>query len=110
LDGQRLHRELDAEYRAAPRRLVLRENAAVSLDDALAEGEPEPGPLPNRLGREEGLEDPRPNLGRDTRTIVGDREDDHPALSVGTCRDGDPAWARVPAQDMVGIGDQVHEH
>src|SRR5438094_179261 len=57
---------LHAELRAAPRRALDRDRPAVLLDDPLAEREPEPGPLTGRLCREEGLEDPCPDLRRDS--------------------------------------------
>src|SRR5439155_13828866 len=74
--GRRHDRQLHAEDRAVPRLAHERELAPMPFDDPVAEREAEPGPLPDRLRREERLEDPVADLGRDTRARVLDVEPD----------------------------------
>ena len=62
--------------------LVDLEIAAVHLDDAVADGQAQPGALPLFLGGEEGLEDLLQVLRRDARAVVGHR-DGHLAVPVG---------------------------
>ena len=47
----------------------------LGLDDLAADGEPQARALPLRLGREEGLEDPRADLGGDAGARVGHAQD-----------------------------------
>src|SRR5207247_7850618 len=51
-------REQDPERRPAIERAVERDVATALLDDPIDRGEPEAGPAPGWLCREEGLEDP----------------------------------------------------
>src|SRR5450759_3148214 len=67
--------------------------------DALADREAEAGPLADRLGREERVEDPRADRRRDPAAIVGDLE--HDVVAVGPGGDDDPA--RVAARAFDGL-------
>src|SRR5919201_5325210 len=49
--------ELSQELRARVGAVRDRDGAVVLLDDAVGDGEAEPGPGPHVLGREEGIED-----------------------------------------------------
>ena len=107
---RRDHGQLDAEFRPAPRLALDRDRPAVLLDDPLAEREAESRPLPARLRREEGLEDPRPDLGRNPRPGVADLEPHPVPLAVEPCRDREPARRRHGAHRVLGIHDEVHQH
>src|ERR1700723_321337 len=62
------------------------ERAAVMLDDLVRDGEPEPGPAPWGLRREERLEDARGRLGRDPFSVVGENEGDAFEIPMGVER------------------------
>ena len=57
---------------AEERKMGLKGSSTRSLllEDAVGHAQPEPGPLPDRLGGEERLEDPRQHLGRDAGAVT----------------------------------------
>src|SRR5690606_6914595 len=63
-----LLRQMDAEHRAAVRRVVRRDAAAVQLDDAPRDRQPEPGPV--RARGEERVEDAVAVLGGQAGAVV----------------------------------------
>ena len=65
-------REAHREDGAAVRQAVGADLAAVLLDDLVADREPEPGALADRLGGEERVEDPADDVGRDAGAGVAD--------------------------------------
>src|SRR5580698_4308443 len=81
--------------------------AAVSIDDAMDDGQAEPRALADVLGREERIEDPGDDLGRDPRSVVryGDLD------ILGPRGRGQPngATAGPLADGLGGVGDKVHE-
>src|SRR5829696_5791927 len=62
---------------------------AVLLDDAVADAEAQPRPLPDRLRGEEGVEDLRDRVGRDAAAVVLDLH--HDLVTDPTGRDPDPS-------------------
>jgi hypothetical protein len=75
----------------------------VAFDDALAKGESEPGPLPRRLRREEGLEDPRP-------TFRGYPQDHALAVPIDGARDREPARQWRLSHGLMGVRYEVDEN
>src|SRR5690606_32399545 len=71
-------RQMDAEHRAAVRRVIRRDAAAVQLDDAPRDRQPEPGPV--RARGEERVEDAVAVLGGQAGAVVADRDDQLAAL------------------------------
>src|SRR5438876_1136048 len=63
----------------ASARISRRRASAVSLADAMADREAEPEALV--LGREERVEDPRADAGRNPRALIGHLRLDHAALA-----------------------------
>src|SRR5262245_63869881 len=68
LGRRRVEGELDHEGGAAAGLRLHEDAAAVPLDDAVREGEPEAGPDAHGLGGEEGVEDAALDLLRDARS------------------------------------------
>src|SRR2546422_1998903 len=87
-------RQLDAKDRALPRPAVDLNRPSVSDDDRPAQPEPQAGPVPWRLRREEGLENSRLDLRGDPGARVGALESYAFFLSTGPRRHGEPtrAW------------------
>ena len=61
----------DAEARPRPGGAACADVAAVLLDDAVGQGQPQARPLADGLGGEEGVEDLVENIGGDALAIVG---------------------------------------
>src|SRR2546429_41117 len=101
-------RKLDGEARARGRGVLDRHAPLVSLDDADAEAEPEPGAFADRLGGEEGVEDPTEVLGRDAGAVVLDHDRDA-VLAVRRAH-AQHAVAPVRAERVSRIREQVEEH
>jgi hypothetical protein len=79
------------------------------LDKGPAQRQAEAGALTDRLGREEGLEDPLLELGRNARAVVGDL-DPHSSLDrVEGGAHGEAAVAHA-AHGVLGVGNEVHQH
>src|SRR5438034_11182625 len=98
-------RQLDQEG-GAPARLNERDLASVLLDDAVGDREPQPGAGSDVLGREEGVEDARRDLRRNSGAAVG--EDDLDRLAFERRADPDLAMRSV-LQRVAGIREQVDE-
>src|SRR6185503_10978662 len=106
-DGLRLYRELHHEFRAAGGPVLDPQRPARGLDQAPADGEPEPRALADLLGRRERLEEPIPDLGRDPRAVVLDLEA-HPVLTAPRGAERDPA---AGARHRVGrVEQEVEQH
>jgi hypothetical protein len=88
-DLRGFHGETDAEEAAAAEFALGRDCAAVVADDAVADRQAQAGPLPDRLGREERLEDVWQVLGTDAAAVVLDLNQDivgrtsHPSFLLG---------------------------
>src|SRR5579862_1010277 len=80
--GSTLQGQLEDEARAGSGRAVDVDRAAVSLDDAPDDREPEARPLPVSLGRKERYEDVRKVLGGDAGAAVVN-DDDHRSRRAG---------------------------
>src|SRR5262245_21445663 len=66
------HAQGEAEYRAAAGALVHPDLSAMGLDDGAADREPQAHAL--LLGGDEGLEEMRPDLGREAGPRIGDTD------------------------------------
>ena len=80
------------ERGADPGRIAIlgeRHAAAVALDDAVRQREPQPGPHAHGLGGEERVEDPAPDLLRDAGSVVTELEPH--SLGHGSRADADDA-------------------
>ena len=82
--------------RALARPALEAHRAAVGLDDLAQDGQAEAGALARRLGREEGLEDPRELVGRDSGPRV--RDDERHAVPVRPRRE----------RQAAALGHRVH--
>jgi hypothetical protein len=100
-------RQQDREPRPHARLALEGDRPAEPKHDPLADREPEPGAVPDRLGREEGLEDPRMDLGRDAHAVVGHLDPGHP-VRRGEAPDEDLA-VRVRPDRLPRIHEQVDE-
>src|SRR5688572_1543996 len=118
--------EDDGEGRALAGCGVERDAAGVLLDDALGDGQAQPGAA-EALGREERLEDLAVLLGGDAGAVVDDRDvnlgagargggrrgrgDDRAARGVGArvVRDVDGDDAAAGLDGLDGVADEVHE-
>src|SRR5437870_12884767 len=67
-------RDRDREGGASAGRVLRPDLAPVLLHDLVADGQPQPGALADRLGRVERIEDAAEALGRDARAGVADRD------------------------------------
>src|SRR5437667_438272 len=77
------------------------------FDDPVGDGEAQPRPVPDFLGREERVEDPLLQPLRDPRAGVGEREVH--ALLVHRAADAEHLDGRA-GQRIPGVGEHVHEH
>ena len=104
----KVDRQVDEKHGAAVRFALEVNRPAVRLDDAAAEGQPQPGALPRRFRGEERLEDPGLNRSGNARARVGDLELDPrlPGIEPGAEPHSPRRWRR--AHRLVGIGHQVH--
>ena len=94
-------RQADAELGAAVRRVGQLDVATQLAHDLPRHRETQPGaPLP--LGRPKRLEDLGPHVGRHAGAVVGDREQDLPAVGGEACADVDDAVALRHRVDGVG--------
>src|SRR5882724_6293938 len=84
LDGGKVN----GEAAAVADVVVSGDPTAVLLDDAVTHGQAEPRPLADVLGSEEGLEDTRQVLGRDSSTLVHDSQTHVVALARCAARFG----------------------
>ena len=66
-----MDRELDHDGGSPALAALDPDPTPVRLDDSIGDGEPEPGSLPYRLGREKGVEDLAHDLLRDAGAVVG---------------------------------------
>src|SRR3989454_4517386 len=103
-------RQLDAKDRALSRPAVDLNRPSVSDDDRPAQPEPQAGPVPWRLRREEGLENSRLDLRGDPGARVGDLEPYAFFLSTGPRRHGHPTPASPSTHGVMGVGDEIHDH
>ena len=99
--------KVDDERRAEAGTAFGGQAPSVTLHDAVADREPEPRPLPNRLRREERLEDAGQGVGRDPGSGVRDGHS-HPSL-VGVEANGDTPL-RAARERLLGIEHEVQEH
>ena len=105
----RRRRELDREDRAASGSVGGGDRAAVLLDDAVGDRQPEARALVHFLRREERIEDPRQHLLVDARTAVADPRDDRRAVRGRLDGDVDrPAPAAVDDR-VLGVDQHVEE-
>ena len=75
-------RQLEEERRPVSRRRLHADAPAVLLHDRVGDRQAEPGALPDLLGREERVEDPRHRIFRHPRPIVVQLEHDDVAVGV----------------------------
>jgi hypothetical protein len=54
----------------------------MTFDNAVADRQAEPGSLPDRLGREEGVKQTRQVLGCDSWPVVGEVHPDHAVATI----------------------------
>ena len=71
-------------------------------DDAVADRQPQPGPLPHRFGREERVEETRQIVDADRRPVIGEASDDYRVALLGgdfqrRCLAGRSRIAGVPS-------------
>ena len=84
---------------------IERDPAAGLVDDPVDRGQPEPGALARRLGREERLEDARLGLGVHPAAGVGHRQPRAPVLHLNA--HGQPA---AGGHRVARVDHEVHEH
>src|SRR5207253_3371034 len=104
-------RQEDRESAALPHLALDFDPAAVLGDDPVRDREPEARPLPDRLGREERLEDVRQVVARDAAALVRDRDAEVIRLGGAGSRRTGAAYAGVHAEPAAARHrlDAVHE-
>src|SRR5690606_31303745 len=106
-------RQIEVEG-AADSEIVDAQLTAVIDRDAVADREPEPGPLVAALGREEGIEDPRAEVLGDPSRPIGDA-DPYPSptrAQVFARSNRDVLGVLDPlmlVERVASVGDQVHD-
>ena len=80
------------------------------LDDGVSLGQPESGALADRLGGEERIEDPAPDVLRDARAVVVELQGDHAQGVVVPASDDERPAAVGGEHRVLGVDDQVQQH
>src|SRR5437899_1812212 len=103
--------QLDHERRSLAGLALDGDGAAVLLDDAATERQPEPRPLARGLRREEGLEDLLPDLRGNAGPGIGHGQTNTLVLAVELAGEPDAPGRRLRllAHRVVGIGDEIHQ-
>src|SRR3990172_8601551 len=103
-------REHDAERRPTADLALHRDLAGHRLHDPVADVEPQARPPPDLLGREEGIEDPLADLGRDPAPRVPDLHR-HPIRALPAGDDPDLVLRGPALRDgLRRVDEQVQEH
>src|SRR3954454_16362803 len=79
-------------------------------DDAMADRQPQSGPLAHRLGCEKGIEKPSPMFGLDPRSVVGDRDRDPRAYVASVDLDLAPLLSSTALDGLQGIDQQIEQN
>jgi len=106
---RRRQRQLENEFGTALHTVLRAQPAAVLLDDAVADRQPEARALAHRLGREERFEDAQQVLGQDARAVVAQAQAHLRVVALQREPELRVARAR-PSGRIDDVLQQVHQH
>ena len=101
--GRGAGRQADAEGRPLADPALDLDAPPVAVDDPVHDRQPQSRPLPHVLGREERVEDPRENLGRNPGAVVPDREVKSVHDRLQQLLTGGGGWKGSPTAEVLDL-------